>query len=199
MRIIIAAIALAVVASPAAAQAIRITSDKAITPTQDIRGCKADDAMWWCYSNRKAPEKRYSDEKAEIMRVDRGVRAKFTYKANPSPDDLWASGNRAVESGAAWTGDCDDLAFTALDYMAWDGFPPERMWRVGMVIKTGSKTVSHAIGVVQTADGKSWVVGDVNRPAYPLEDFKNVYNRAATITYVSRLDQGLVWKPAEIQ
>lgn len=197
MRLAIIAAAL-LAASPAAAQAVRFTSDQAATPSQDLAGCKADDAMWWCYSNRKPAERQYSDERAEIERVDKGARAKFTYKANPSPDDVWASGNRAMETGAAWSGDCDDLALTTLDYMAWDGYPPERMWRVGMVIRTQEGKVEHMVGVVEAADGTAWVVGDVNRPAYPLADIEKVYEGRAHVTYASRLDQGLTWKPARL-
>ena len=101
-------------------------------------------------------------------------------------------------TGAAWSGDCDDLAFTALDYMAWDGYPPERMWRVGMVIRTQEGKIEHMIGVVETSDGRAWVVGDVNRSAYPLSDFDKVYEGRAHITYASRLDQGMTWKAAKI-
>lgn len=198
MRALLIALAFVAISSPAASQAVAFTSDKAVTPSQDIAGCKADDAMWWCYSNRQAAERQFTDEKAEIARVDKGIRAKFTYKADPNPSDVWASGNSAIETGAAWSGDCDDLAFTALDYMAWDGYAPERMWRVGMVIRTQEGKVEHMVGVVETSDGQAWVVGDVNRPAYPLSDFEKVYEGRAHITYASRLDQGLTWKAAKL-
>lgn len=198
MRSILLVSALVAIAAPAAAQAVRFTSEATSTPPQDIAGCRADDAMWWCYSNRQAPERQFTDEVAEITRVDKGIRAKFTYRADPNPSDIWASGNRAIETGSEWSGDCDDLAFTALDYMAWDGYPPERMWRVGMIIRTQEGKVEHMVGVVETSDGQAWVVGDVNSPAYHLADFDKVYGGRAHVTFASRLDQGMTWKAAKL-
>jgi predicted transglutaminase-like cysteine proteinase len=197
-RLLVAALAMAIT-SPACAQAVRFPSHDSVTPTQDAKGCKANADMWWCYSNRKPADRQFADEVAELKRVDAGARARFTYKADPSPDDVFASHNAALESGAAWTGDCDDMALTVLDYMAWDGYEPSRMWRVGMVVRTATGKMEHMVGVVETADGQAYVVGDVNHPAYPVADFEKLYEGKAHLTYASRLDQGMSWKPARLK
>lgn len=198
MKTIFLAASMMMLATAASAQAVKFTSDEAVFATQDTAGCKANDDMWWCHTNRKPADKLFTDERAELKRVDAGARARFTYVADPSPNDVFASANRAMETGAAWSGDCDDLTMTTLDYLAWDGFATDRMWRVGMVIDTPQGEVEHMVGVVETEDGEGFVIGDVNRPLYPLKDFRSVYSGKAKVTYASRLDQGRAWKPAKI-
>jgi len=79
---------------------------------------------------------------------------------------------------------------TTADYLAWDGWPPERLYRV--VLTIGS--IKHMVAVAVDSTGQRWVVGDVNKPLYKIEDMGSVYGNKQRILYMNRVDESIVWR-----
>lgn len=157
--------------------------------TEDKAACQANADMFWC-EGRERPPQRYTDEMRELRRVDAGVRAKFTYEAPRGGKDVWASSNAAMERGETFKGDCDDLAMTTADYLAWDGWPADRLYRVVMTVGN----VKHMVAMAVDSTGQRWVVGDVNGALYKAEDMDWLYGARQKVLYLNRIDEGIVWR-----
>lgn len=131
-----------------------------------------------------------------IRRLDAEARQNFTYK--PDQVDNWRSHADDALKGAAWAGDCDDLASTVLDLTGRQGAALSDRYRL-LVSSTGSNTVDHMVGCVVDGQGKFWIVGDTFDAAYPAAQMKHrglFYNRLSEAVSPPTWRDGVPWEKA---
>lgn len=158
----------------------KVAHDKNVTFAQDTQACAAQPDLPWCSA---APKGSYDPDLAQLIKVEKLARARFTYR----PDDVnvWSSSRGDVEAGRDWYDDCDGMTTTVLDMLAHEGVRSGDLGR--LILETG-EDVKHMVGVVQTADGRRYIVGDVNADApYPVEDL------SMPVLYESNSANGVVW------
>lgn len=100
---------------------------------------------------------------SEIKHWDARARERFGYLADVG--DTWRSHADAVLRGEAWSGDCDDLASTALDLLGRAGLALDQQYRLEVDSKGGSQ-VNHLVACVVDDAGGLWIVGDTFGVAY---------------------------------
>jgi hypothetical protein len=100
-----------------------------------------------------------------ICRLDAQARAGFTYLADPVGDDRWRSHADEALAGRPWSGDCDDLASTALDLLFRAGASLSNLYR--LEVDAGSGRIDHMIACTWDDAGLAWIVGDTFKAAYP--------------------------------
>lgn len=108
---------------------------------------------------------------AELAQVDTRARAKFTYVADVQMD-RWRSHADDVERGAAWEGDCDDLASTVLDLLGRAGLDLEDRYRLTVSVGRNG-VVDHMVTAARDDDGRFWILGDTFAGSYRAEDMRH--------------------------
>lgn len=148
-------------------------------------------ASWtpWCLEGNKQPlaTKRLSYAKAHEISLS--VQKGYVYTADPV--DNWNSYSALHVRHETWYGDCDDLTSTTLDMLHRAGQPLDKMWMLLNNVRSRG-TLDHVVGVIQTSDGRYYVVGDTDaRSMYPIE--KMTFSPRA----LARMDNPGVWVPAD--
>jgi hypothetical protein len=130
-----------------------------------------------------------------IRAIDARARQGFTYLADGSIDN-WRSHADAVLRGDRWSGDCDDLASTALDLLGRQGVATEDRFRL-LVSASGGKTPDHMVGCVRADDGAFLIAGDTFRPVYPAAAMRHrgiFYNRLSETSPEAVWREGVPWR-----
>lgn len=131
-----------------------------------------------------------------IRAVDARARGRFTYLAETG--DNWRSHADAVLKGMSWSGDCDDLASTALDLLGRDGVAAGDRYRL-VVSSSGTKKPDHMVACVRADDGAFLIVGDTFKPAYFVAAMRHrgiFYNRLNENLPEAVWREGVPWKKA---
>lgn len=91
--------------------------------------------------------------------------------------DVWSTPAESISRGF---GDCDDYAHIYIVSAYLTGFDIEKVWMVaGLMSAGGSRPVGHAIAVVQTNDGRQFVLDNLYGQVVPESEhkrFKPVYS-----------------------
>lgn len=126
--------------------------------------CRVQETPVWCVGrNADAQEL----DSTDFQRVERNAREHWTYSHDA--EDSWRVFSRRVYDGAAWTGDCDDLALTTLDLLGRMGQPLNKMWLMLVKVDRSTMRADHIIGVAEDKNGMLWIVGDTGPFARPLD------------------------------
>lgn len=154
-----------------------------------LEQCQAQPNIMWCkgYDEFHQP---LTEE--TIKTADSRVRDDFTYSSDII--DTWRVHSHEVMNTRAWAGDCDDLATTALDMLARQGQPLDRMWLVLVAAKQSSKVsgrLDHLIAIVEDDQGRFWIVGDTSEVTVELK-----FMKYRPLAYMSTNDR--VWHGAEV-
>lgn len=124
-----------------------------------------------------------------IVEIDALCRSKFTYLKDKGDD--WQLHVDDVKANRPWKGDCEDLAFTTMQYLYNEGVTSNHLARL-MVSTTNNKIIDHMVALVKDDNSKIWVVGDTNGPAYLLEA---MYYSPLMISLAS---DGIDWKECKL-
>lgn len=157
--------------------------------TKSLEQCQKQPTILWCSSYKEFHEALTEET---IKSADKRVRSNFTYVTDVV--DNWNVHSSNVMDTLPWFGDCDDLSTTALDMLARQGQPLDRMWLVLVAASPANKLngrLDHLIAVVEDDQGRYWVVGDTSRETIELKDM--TYR---PLVYMSTND--MVWHEAEV-
>ena len=133
-----------------------------------------------------------------IRAVDARARHGFTYRADGTIDS-WRSHADAVLKDEFWSGDCDDLASTALDLLGRQGVAADDRYRL-LVSSGGGKRPDHMVACVRVDNGAFLIVGDTFRPTYPAVAMRHrgiFYNRLSETLPEPVWREGVPWRKSD--
>ena len=127
---------------------------------------------------------------ALMKRIDRSVKDRFVYADKDPGGDQWRSFATELRDDKDYVmvDDCDTLASTVLEILAWEGVPLENLFRA-LVSSPAARgnMVDHMVGLAKDENGTYWVVGDTFGPPVTI-------NRTPhKIIEVSCIDTGISW------
>ncbi len=115
------------------------------------------------------------DQEAQLKALYKNAHGLVQYRTERK--DVWSTPGETISRGY---GDCDDYAHIYIVAAALLGFDYEHLWLMaGLVSAGGSKPIGHAIAVVETRDGRQFVLDNLYGRVVPESEhkrFKPVYS-----------------------
>lgn len=126
-----------------------------------------------------------------LVAADKAAKSNFTYEAD-GDGDTWRSHAEAALARRPWSGDCDDLASTALDLLTrWDGnMPLDRLFRLCVASPDCPRDLfyDHMVAGYKDEKGNLFIFGDTFTHACHVSRSPHKVRRYAC------LSEGIVWR-----